>query len=224
MRLLICALAILGMSCADGSRGLVFNGTGVHDDTPENARNRTVEMLTSDLQQELIMPVQVRIDDLPFYREMGRRYDEGWYYNSVIVNVDLITISTDETAATQRCTEIVGKRMRPAVIGGPANLDVRVVIAPPGAQPITQAPRIDPAVEMAAPTAITTNATTYVVQLNDTLGVISSVFYGSPKYWRKIIDANPGLDPTRLKVGVELQIPALDIPTATPGAQPAATE
>jgi nucleoid-associated protein YgaU len=46
-----------------------------------------------------------------------------------------------------------------------------------------------------------------VVQEGDTLALISAVFYGSANEWRRIVDANPGLDPASLTVGRELIIP-----------------
>jgi hypothetical protein len=47
----------------------------------------------------------------------------------------------------------------------------------------------------------------YLVQGGDTLAGISKTWYGSARYWRAIVAANPGLDPTALKIGQVLVIP-----------------
>ena len=53
------------------------------------------------------------------------------------------------------------------------------------------------------------DAQRYQIQAGDTLARISAVFYGSPKHWRQIVDANPGLVPEALRVGQEIVIPTM---------------
>jgi nucleoid-associated protein YgaU len=69
--------------------------------------------------------------------------------------------------------------------------------------------------------ATTTPGGTHTVAKGETLGDISATHYGTTKHWRKIVEANPGLDPARLKIGQVIQIPAVEtaaaVPTATPG-------
>jgi nucleoid-associated protein YgaU len=60
----------------------------------------------------------------------------------------------------------------------------------------------------AVPTAEPTGARTHVVKAGETLGVIAAKEYGSAKQWKRILDANPGLDPARLHLGQRLVIPA----------------
>ena len=48
---------------------------------------------------------------------------------------------------------------------------------------------------------------TYVVQKNDTLQKISMKFYNTNHKWKKILEANKGIDPNKLKVGTKLTIP-----------------
>jgi nucleoid-associated protein YgaU len=48
---------------------------------------------------------------------------------------------------------------------------------------------------------------THVVKTGETLGTISTKEYGTAKYWKRILDANPGLDPARLQLGQRLVIP-----------------
>ena len=76
--------------------------------------------------------------------------------------------------------------------------------APVAASTHTKAP------EAAGDAAGGGEATTHKVEAGETLGVIAQKYYGSsgPKSVGRIIAANKGLDPAKLKVGQELQIPA----------------
>jgi hypothetical protein len=48
----------------------------------------------------------------------------------------------------------------------------------------------------------------YVIQPGDRLETISRHFYGTNRYWRRIVEANPGLDPKHLNIGRRIVIPA----------------
>lgn len=48
----------------------------------------------------------------------------------------------------------------------------------------------------------------YVIQRGDNLYRISERLLGSTRRWKEIQDLNPGLDPTKLKVGQKIKIPA----------------
>lgn len=48
---------------------------------------------------------------------------------------------------------------------------------------------------------------TYTVRPGDTLSSISNNLYGSPNFWSKIAQANPNVNPNRLRVGQVLVIP-----------------
>lgn len=93
--------------------------------------------------------------------------------------------------------------------------------APP---PATAAPQeAAPAPAMPAPlaataTTATAGGTTHTVAKGETLGDISAQHYGSARHWRRIVEANPGLDPARLKVGQQLVIPPLPQAAAAPAA------
>lgn len=50
--------------------------------------------------------------------------------------------------------------------------------------------------------------TLYIVKSGDNLSAISKQFYGSPKDFAKIAQANSIADPDKIKVGQELKIPA----------------
>jgi nucleoid-associated protein YgaU len=83
----------------------------------------------------------------------------------------------------------------------------------PGFGPaITSAPATPEPV--AAPVAAGPSSTTeHVVASGETLGDISLKYYKSSKQWKRIVDANPGLDPRTLRVGQKLKI-TLDQPAA----------
>jgi nucleoid-associated protein YgaU len=64
----------------------------------------------------------------------------------------------------------------------------------------------------------------YVVKKGDTFEVIASKVLGDKKQWTKIKEANPGVDPTALKIGQKLKLPAgaaHQEPEAIPGGIPA---
>jgi len=48
----------------------------------------------------------------------------------------------------------------------------------------------------------------YVIQQGDTLSSISRHVYGTTRYWRRILEANPGLRERNLRVGRRIAIPA----------------
>ncbi len=48
----------------------------------------------------------------------------------------------------------------------------------------------------------------YIIQPGDTLGSISLHFYGTARYWRRILEANPGLTERNLRVGRKIRIPS----------------
>jgi nucleoid-associated protein YgaU len=47
----------------------------------------------------------------------------------------------------------------------------------------------------------------YTIQKGDTLYDIAIDHYGAGRYWTRIRDANPGIDPNRLKVGQIILLP-----------------
>jgi nucleoid-associated protein YgaU len=77
------------------------------------------------------------------------------------------------------------------------NATVRLAVAD---QPAVEAPREE------APAS--TGDRTHKVAAGETLGHISTTYYGTCRKWQLIVDANPGIDPRRLRVGTRLVIPA----------------
>lgn len=48
---------------------------------------------------------------------------------------------------------------------------------------------------------------TYTVQKGDTLWSIAKSYYGDGQKWRDIVNANPGLNPKKLRVGQQITLP-----------------
>jgi len=72
-----------------------------------------------------------------------------------------------------------------------------------------QPPRNTPAAPPASPTLSEPSGPRYyVVQPGDTLSGISRQFYGTTRYWQRILEANPGLTERRLRVGRRILIPS----------------
>lgn len=70
-------------------------------------------------------------------------------------------------------------------------------------------PRIEhPQVEP-APVEDSGTARTHIVAANETLAEISQQYYNTHRYWKKILQANPGVDADALHVGQKLVIPPL---------------
>ncbi|MEM9253142.1 MAG: LysM domain-containing protein [Planctomycetota bacterium] len=64
-----------------------------------------------------------------------------------------------------------------------------------------------PAASSSAGGAALGGGTTHTIAAGDTLSQISQRYYGTAARWQEILDANPGVSPTRLIVGNELVIP-----------------
>jgi nucleoid-associated protein YgaU len=67
------------------------------------------------------------------------------------------------------------------------------------------------------------SAKTHVVKAGETYSKISQELFGTSRYYARIEQANPNIDPTRLKPGMAITIPAIDTTAAAPkAATPAA--
>lgn len=75
-------------------------------------------------------------------------------------------------------------------------------------------------VETVAPPVVPTGATEYAIAKGDNFSTLAKKFHVSAK---AIADANPGVQPTKLKIGQKINIPAAAAPTAptVAGAAPA---
>ncbi len=80
---------------------------------------------------------------------------------------------------------------------------------PPPAAPVP-GPAASPAPQPVTPAAAMTYASgsrTHIVNRGDTLWSIARRNYGSGRMWHQIADANPGVDPHRLRIGQRLVVP-----------------
>jgi nucleoid-associated protein YgaU len=104
-------------------------------------------------------------------------------------------------------------------IDPPDNTPVRNnVVAQDGRIPLVDSPTTQPSGVIAVPTPTASGERTHVIASGENLWTISAAVYGNSKYWKKILAANPGLDPKALRVGRTLNIPELN---DTEKAQPA---
>jgi len=105
----------------------------------------------------------------------------------------------------------------------PANDVLNVAAAPmPTAEPVAAAPMMAtpisdapiamatpaPAVQTSLAPAASTGSRSYTVKKGDTLFSIAKNQMGSGRDWQKLVAANPGLDPHKLKVGQTITIPS----------------
>ncbi len=85
----------------------------------------------------------------------------------------------------------------------------------PTAEPVVAQPISDSQPVMIANTSNTSTSTltstsaskSYTIKKGDTLFSIAKSNYGTGRDWQKIAAANPGLSPSKLKVGQTIQIP-----------------
>jgi nucleoid-associated protein YgaU len=104
-------------------------------------------------------------------------------------------------------------------IDPPDNTTVRNnVVAQDARIPMVDSPTTQPSGVIAVPTPSASGERTHVIASGENLWTISAAVYGNSKYWKKILAANPGLDPKALRVGRTLNIPELN---DTEKAQPA---
>ncbi|MBI4569770.1 MAG: LysM peptidoglycan-binding domain-containing protein [Planctomycetes bacterium] len=92
----------------------------------------------------------------------------------------------------------------------PVGARVRIPGAPPAgyvpAQPAGRSPASSRPTPGAGPARIT-EADTHKVQPGETLEEIARAHYGDPRQWKRIQDANPGINPNNIKPGQSLKLP-----------------
>jgi 5'-nucleotidase/UDP-sugar diphosphatase len=94
----------------------------------------------------------------------------------------------------------------------PSSMDVSSPTVAPASATLTPAPVATPVVADASQTpamsdSTTTGGNTYTIKQGDTLWKIATAHYGDGKKWKAIVDANPGLEPSKLRVGQTITLP-----------------
>lgn len=83
-------------------------------------------------------------------------------------------------------------------------------VAPPPTLNLGNATRPAAMITPSAPPVVITKPLTYVVESGDTFAAIAEKTYGDERYWVDIAQANPTVDPKRLKIDQVLQLPTID--------------
>ncbi|MFW5750829.1 MAG: LysM peptidoglycan-binding domain-containing protein [Planctomycetota bacterium] len=183
--------------------------------TPERMRRHHAHELEQELAAAGIAPSRVVIAELPAYST--DEFDMGqWLYETITATVTVpVSEQVDAEALQQRardhflsCRERFSTPIQVTLVRGPIQ-PLREPSRPAEVAEVADSPADSPADDPPGSPA-TGGTRTYTLQQGDTLGEIAAVFYGTSRHWRKIVAANPGLDPADLTVGQELVIPRLD--------------
>ncbi len=210
--LLLAAIPLLPFllaGCGDtgaGGRatGVVFSADGrVYANSAENHRADTIRHLRDDIGGALGAgwTVAVAIDELPAWKADSLGDGGDWRWKTCTARVSITGTGQPAVPTSQIEGEVRSYlAKRAATVAVTVETKENTEPAPVAAAP---APVSAPATA-ATPAA---GPRTYRVQPGDTLADISTVFYGAPEHWRRIVEANPGLDPARLAPGLDLVIP-----------------
>lgn len=196
MRRLPLLFLTLVLAACGGGRGLVFDEEGLGDNTPERARQRTLAWALADLVETYPgLTATLTTDDLPRWVAEGRRHDEGWYFDHLTLDVAISALPAG--VAPDAIVDRLHRRLGPAMWVGDENLVITTRVES-ASMPVAGVP---------VPPATPLPAGSYVVQAGDTLAQISAAFYGTTQHWKRILEANPGLDAAALRVGQTIIIP-----------------
>jgi len=109
-------------------------------------------------------------------------------------------------------TGMQGQRPGATGMTAPAPRPGGGIITPTVGQIPPVSPSIMPSQDLGAaprPQPVAINQKTYTIAKGDLLADIAKKNYGDASKWQKIVDANKGLDPNRLKVGQKIVLPDL---------------
>ena len=193
------------------------------------ARRRGVDVLSAELATSDSGPSAVKITLGSDTRErlkmlVNRNAARTWavLIDSVVVEFTrLEPTELDTLSMGQGLPEPQLKRMREAIIGAESLPPARFVAAPVApleqpsskgteepllaASPVLATPA--PSAPSPAPAAPSASGTTYRISSGDTLSSIAAAWFGQEHDWPRIVAANPGLDPNRLKIGQSITLP-----------------
>jgi preprotein translocase subunit SecG len=136
---------------------------------------------------------------------------------------DVPTVEEGEAGATSKPVEgVESKSAQPVEPTAGPNAEPGAEPTPEAASPKPTEPPKDPSAAAKPPATApkvtmepakpaTASPVTYTIGRGDTLATIATKLYGDPKKWTAIAQANPGLNPDRVKVGQVLKLPDLPI-------------
>ena len=176
-------LAGLLTGCTRDGEGYVLVGGKMVAHTPETEITLVTERLARLVQKTTGNSATVTIATPP---QWERYAAERYSWETVTVTIRLPAGTYDH----RRLTEVVRDDLALQV---PHRDSVQVVLGEPlAAGAVAQG--VGP-------------ITTYTVQPGDTLAQITALHYGSTTGWKRIVEANPGLDPAHLEPGRTITIP-----------------
>jgi hypothetical protein len=189
---------------------MVVDGDGtVAVDTAKHERGRVTGLIRSQLDEQLgpHWRTTVAIAELPERDPGFGRSDCTWAWSRATVSLELVGDGSPLPEPEDDIRGAVARFLRPRVDHPDEHLRVAVTSTSDAARFAALARPGGPA-PSSATAGQSATAQTYVTQPDDTLAGISAVFYGSTRYWRVIVAANPGLDPAALAPGRVITIPA----------------
>jgi nucleoid-associated protein YgaU len=126
--------------------------------------------------------------------------DGDWRWNALSCTVTLAPPAGAALSDAQRAE--IERGSREFLDGKLAKRGQGLTFALKTADPLAAAGAV-PAMAVAKPAG----PRVYVIQTGDTLADLSAAFYGSAQHWRKLAEANPGLDAGALVAGQQIVIP-----------------
>jgi len=209
-------LLVLFTGCTDDARmprGVMFNSDGLPvANTAYNYRKDREAVIVRQLDDQFKphWRSEAKLAELP---AMDASADADWEWTAATLTVTMIgdgqaPLPETEAAIQQAVVDFMRPQMRrpakPQVTVASITDPVRFAARPAAAA----APAAVPVVVVAtSASASAPGPRAYEIQAGDTLAEISAVFYGTPKRWRDIVAANPGLDPAALTPGTRIILP-----------------
>ena len=220
--LTVVALAICSLgACAqlDGDRGTGITVTAdgrMVDNTAANRQISAQRQIEKSVDAALgaSWSCTATITQLPVWREFMVKGDGDWYWEAADVQVVVsrhgsghgtppVSVEELRSGVVKYMTGMMAKGKKDSVT-------VTVKIPEPAAHDVAKPiPDPRPPQEPAGQLQLKQGERSYRIQAGDTLAEITTLFYGSATDWRRIVTANPGLDPAHLTPGVDLVIPPL---------------